>query len=118
MRSKRGAVEPDCFRGTARAEALPQLPKLPEKKGGSPFRQGLRVPELGLGGQPIRVAVWLVPVGSRLREGDRVVELLCGEACVELSSPASGRLVEVLAEEDQTVPVGQMIAWIQVDSEA
>ena len=72
----------------------------------------LVVPELGLPEVPIRVSVWLVPVGQNVSEGERVVQLCAGEVTVDLAAPASGRLATKLAEEDAEVTVGQTIAQI------
>ena len=69
----------------------------------------LRVPELGLGDTPITVGAWLVRSGERVAAGDRVVELVAGDAIVDLPAPADGDLVRKYAAEDEQVAVGA--AW-------
>lgn len=74
----------------------------------SPAR--LVVPDLGMSGTPVAVSLWLVPEGAAVVEGDRVVELLCGPATIDLESPVSGRLVRHLADEDEVVFPGAILA--------
>ena len=75
-----------------------------------PRRAQLVVPPLGLGGMPLAVSSWLVPEGAVVIEGDRVVELVCGGATIDLESPVSGRLVAQLVEEDEGVSAGTVLA--------
>lgn len=75
-----------------------------------PRRELLAVPDCELLGMPLRVSLWLVPVGADVLEGDRVVELLAGGATIDLEAPVAGRLVAQLADEDETVTPGMVIA--------
>lgn len=75
-----------------------------------PARPRLFVPELGLGGGPIALSLWLVPEGAEVVEGDRVVELVAGAATIDLEAPVSGRLVLQLVDEDAQVAVGTALA--------
>ena len=77
-----------------------------------PPRLPLVVPECGTG--PLRVSLWLVPSGSPVRAGERVVELLAGGATIDLDAPADGRLVAQFVDEDERVSPGQTIAEIEV----
>lgn len=70
----------------------------------------LVVPELGAAGQTVVVSLWLVPEGSTVLEGDRVVELLVGAATIDLEAPVGGRLVRHLVEEDDVVSAGTALA--------
>lgn len=70
----------------------------------------LVVPPLGFAPGMVAVSLWLVPEGSRVIEGDRVVELVAGAATVDLVAPLSGRLVRQLVDEDQTVEPGEPLA--------
>lgn len=76
-------------------------------------RHILRLPELGLSHVPIVASLWLVARGSEVSEGDRILEVLAGEVTVDLSAPASGRLVEKLVDDEETIAVGQPLAVIQ-----
>ncbi len=75
-----------------------------------PRREPLAVPECGVIGMPLRLSLWLVPEGADVMEGDRVVELLAGGATIDLESPVAGRLVAHLADEDEVVAPGMVIA--------
>jgi len=52
---------------------------------------------------------WAVKVGQSVREGDTVVEISTDKVDMELPAPVSGTLVEILAEEGETVSVGQTV---------
>ena len=79
---------------------------------GGGHRAWLAVPDLG-GCGPIVVSLWLVPEGSVVHEGDRVVELACGAATIDLEAPLDGRLTSQLVDEDETVFVGTPLATFE-----
>lgn len=70
----------------------------------------LIVPDLGVSGATIALSLWLVPEGAAVVEGDRVAELLCGAATIDLESPVSGRLLRYLVDEDDIVSPGTVLA--------
>ncbi|HEY4778048.1 MAG TPA: biotin/lipoyl-containing protein, partial [Solirubrobacterales bacterium] len=53
---------------------------------------------------------WSVKVGDAVKQGDTVVEISTDKVDMELPAPASGTMAEILAEEGETVSVGQVIA--------
>jgi 2-oxoglutarate decarboxylase len=53
---------------------------------------------------------WHVKVGDFVKVADTIVEISTDKVDVELPSPASGTVTEILAEEGETVGVGQVIA--------
>jgi pyruvate/2-oxoglutarate dehydrogenase complex dihydrolipoamide acyltransferase (E2) component len=73
----------------------------------------LVVPDLGMPGIPIILTVWLVPLGAHVTEGDRVVELLAGDATVDVAAPLSGVLSERRVREDELVVTGQVLGSIR-----
>ena len=73
-------------------------------------RELLAVPECGILGLPLRVSLWLVPEGAEVLAGDRVVELLACGATIDLESPVTGRLLTQLADEDEVLAPGTVIA--------
>ncbi|HEX4149409.1 MAG TPA: lipoyl domain-containing protein [Pirellulales bacterium] len=77
------------------------------------MRITLLLPELGLDDAPIVLSLWLVPLGSEVAEGDRLVEVLADGVTVDLPSPASGVLVEMAAGEDDSIRVGQLLGVIE-----
>jgi 2-oxoglutarate dehydrogenase E1 component len=59
---------------------------------------------------------WRVKVGDFIKLDDTIVEISTDKVDVELPSPASGTVTEILAEEGETVGVGQVIARLAVQS--
>lgn len=59
------------------------------------------------------VSVWLVPLGARVMAGDRVVELLAGDATIDLVSPITGVFADRRVDEDEPVIPGQLLGLIQ-----
>jgi len=78
--------------------------------GGATPAARLSVPDIGLAGVPVVLSLWLVPEGARVREGDRVAELLAGGATIDLEAPVTGQLVAQLVEEDEEVAPGRVLA--------
>lgn len=80
-------------------------------------REDLRpliLPDLGLADILVRTSLWLVPRGSFVREGDRVLELLAGEVTFDVVSPATGVLCAQNTEEDDIVCEGQILGHVRV----
>src|SRR6476661_2509673 len=61
---------------------------------------------------------WAVKVGDQVADGQTVVELSTDKVDMELPAPAAGTITEILAEEGDTVTVGQVIARMQVGAGA
>ena len=59
-------------------------------------REPIRVPDLGIDDAKLTLSVWLVPWGHPCAAGDRVVEILTGEAVVDLPAASRGMLAEKL----------------------
>ncbi|HEY5318984.1 MAG TPA: multifunctional oxoglutarate decarboxylase/oxoglutarate dehydrogenase thiamine pyrophosphate-binding subunit/dihydrolipoyllysine-residue succinyltransferase subunit, partial [Solirubrobacteraceae bacterium] len=53
---------------------------------------------------------WSVKVGNQVKDGDTVVEISTDKVDMELPAPASGTITEILAQDGETVTVGQVIA--------
>ena len=70
------------------------------------------VPDLGLGETPVILSLWLVPQGSNVLEGDRVVELATNPATVDLLAPVAGECVRQFVDEDTIVFPGMVVAEI------
>jgi 2-oxoglutarate decarboxylase len=61
---------------------------------------------------------WRVKVGDYIKVDDTIVEISTDKVDVELPSPGSGTVSEILVEEGETVTVGQVIARISVGGAA
>jgi 2-oxoglutarate dehydrogenase E1 component len=64
------------------------------------------------------VLEWHAKVGEFIKESDTIVEISTDKVDVELPAPASGTVTELLAEEGETVTVGQVIARIAVGADS
>ena len=56
---------------------------------------------------------WAVKVGDAVEDGQTVVEISTDKVDMELPAPAAGTIAEILAEEGETVTVGQVIARLR-----
>jgi len=61
---------------------------------------------------------WHAKVGEEIKLDDTIVEISTDKVDVELPSPATGTVSEILAQEGDTVTVGQVIARIAVNGSA
>ncbi|MBX9788828.1 MAG: lipoyl domain-containing protein [Pirellulales bacterium] len=77
------------------------------------MRHQLVLPDLGLGELPITASLWLVEPGSRVTQGDRLLEVLADGVTVDLPSPVTGVLVDTLVSEDDRLEVGQPLAVLE-----
>jgi pyruvate/2-oxoglutarate dehydrogenase complex dihydrolipoamide acyltransferase (E2) component len=78
-------------------------------------RVEVRLPDLGMPGQPIRLTVWLAARGSRVQRGEPLLEITAGAVTVDLPAPVSGLLAERLAAEDDLMEPGAPVAIIETD---
>src|SRR5271166_3139221 len=61
---------------------------------------------------------WHVKVGDPIKLDETIVEISTDKVDIELPSPATGIVSEILIEEGETVTVGQVIARIAQDGAA
>lgn len=77
-----------------------------------------KFPELGEGIAEGEIVKWLVKPGDEVQEDDTLAEVQNDKAVVELPSPVDGKVVELKAEEGDTVEVGQVIVLFDAEGEA
>lgn len=58
---------------------------------------------------------WLKQVGDEVERGEAIVEVETDKATIEMEASQSGRLVEIVAEAGAEVPVGEVIAYLEVE---
>ncbi len=68
------------------------------------------MPRLGLTMEEGTVVRWLKNVGESFQEGEAIVEVMSDKATTVVEALFSGRLVRILVDKDQTVPVLAPIA--------
>jgi pyruvate dehydrogenase E2 component (dihydrolipoamide acetyltransferase) len=71
------------------------------------------LPKLADGVDKAVVSFWHAGVGENISEGDDLVEMLTDKATFNVPAPASGKVVEILAEEGQEIKTGEIIAIIE-----
>jgi len=75
----------------------------------------VRLPDLGLGEEPVRLTVWLAARGSQVERGEPILEVTTGAVTIDLPAPASGLLAERLAVEDDLLAPEHPVAIIETD---
>ena len=76
-----------------------------------------KLPDLGEGLTEGEVARWLVSEGQEIAEEDPLVEIATDKTTVEIPSPASGTVTQILVQEGAVVPVGTLLVVIGGDGE-
>lgn len=72
----------------------------------------LQMPKLGESIEEATITKWFVKVGDRVEDDDVLLEIATDKVDSEIPSPVSGTVVKIQYEQDQTVPVGTVIAVI------
>ncbi|SHF20765.1 2-oxoglutarate dehydrogenase E2 component [Fodinibius roseus] len=81
-------------------------------------RVEVEMPQMGESVMEGTVIEWTKKVGDSVEEDETLLEIATDKVDTEVPSPQAGILVEILAEEDETIEVGQVIAVIETDAEA
>ncbi len=75
----------------------------------------IRLPELGEDAvAAANVSAWLAPVGTRLREGDDLLEITTDKAAFCVPCPQDGTLVATRVNEGDDIRPGDIIAVLDV----
>ena len=77
------------------------------------MRSEVTLPKWGMTMQDGTIAQWMVGEGQRVQEGDPIAVIETEKVETELPCPDSGTVVEIVAEEGDTVEVGAVIAWLE-----
>jgi 2-oxoglutarate dehydrogenase E2 component (dihydrolipoamide succinyltransferase) len=95
-------------------EAPAEEPK--EEKKAAPKASGaatdVEMPELGESVTEGTITQWLKSVGDTVEVDEPLLEVSTDKVDTEIPSPVAGTLIEILADEDETVDVGEVIARI------
>ena len=70
------------------------------------------MPEMGESVTEGTILEWHKQEGEAVAEGDTVVEVSTDKVDAEVPAPASGTIAKILAQPDETVQVGQVLAEI------
>ncbi len=92
---------------------VPQAPApvAPAARGGDAGYEefNFALPDIGEGVAEGEVTHWKVKAGDVVREDQPIVEVMTDKATVEIGSPVDGTVVQILAQEGHTVPVGAVL---------
>ncbi|MDF3306185.1 2-oxoglutarate dehydrogenase, E2 component, dihydrolipoamide succinyltransferase [Rhodococcus sp. T2V] len=105
------AAEPAAEPAPA-AEAPAAEPAPAASGGGSAEGTAVNMPELGESVTEGTVTRWLKAVGDEVAVDEPLVEVSTDKVDTEIPSPVAGTLLEISAEEDDTVSVGGQLAVI------
>ena len=72
----------------------------------------VKLPEIGEGVTEATIVQWNVDTGGPVTKGDVLVEIMTDKVNIEVEAETSGRLVAILAQPDDEVRVGSVIAHI------
>lgn len=73
------------------------------------------MPKLGHLMEEGKVVTWCKRVGDHVARDEILLEVETDKATLQVESPFSGTLVEILVEVDRTVPVGAPLARYEAD---
>jgi 2-oxoisovalerate dehydrogenase E2 component (dihydrolipoyl transacylase) len=73
----------------------------------------IRMPQLGESVTEGTISKWLVSIGDRVNKYDPLAEVMTDKVNAEVPSSFSGIIKEILAEEDKTLAVGEVICTIE-----
>lgn len=81
-------------------------------------RVEVEMPQMGESVMEGTVIEWTKEVGDKVEEDETLLEIATDKVDTEVPSPQAGILIEKLAEEGDTIEVGQPIAVIETDPDA
>ena len=99
-------------KGEEEAEEKKEEPKADSSNGGSGDASDVEMPELGESVTEGTITQWLKSVGDTVEVDEPLLEVSTDKVDTEIPSPVAGTLVEILADEDDTIEVGAVIARI------
>ncbi len=94
------------------AEEAPAEEAPAADEAGSGDATDVEMPELGESVTEGTITQWLKSVGDTVEVDEPLLEVSTDKVDTEIPSPVAGTLVEILAEEDDTIEVGSVIARI------
>ena len=76
-----------------------------------------KLPDVGEGIAEGEIVEWHVSAGDRVEEDQVMADIETDKAVVDLPAPVTGTVVDLYAEEGEIVPVGTVVATIEVEGE-
>ncbi|MGC9352887.1 MAG: biotin/lipoyl-containing protein, partial [Mariniphaga sp.] len=75
------------------------------------------MPKLGESIQEGTITKWFVKEGDTIEEDDMLFEVATDKVDSEIPSPVDGVITKILQKEDSLVPVGEVVAIIDMEEE-
>lgn len=75
------------------------------------------IPKMGESIIEATITKWLKKEGDPIAEEDSIVELATDKVDSEIPSPVDGKLIKILYQEGDVVPVGEVIAIVEIEGE-
>lgn len=72
----------------------------------------LLMPKLGESIEEATITKWFVKTGDKVQDDDVLLEIATDKVDSEIPSPVSGTVIKIISQQDETVPVGSVIAVI------
>ncbi len=76
------------------------------------------MPKMGESIQEGKILRWMKKVGDKIQRDETILEISTDKVDSEIPSPISGVLSRIVAQEQDTVPVGAIIAYVETDVNA
>ncbi|MDP6454185.1 MAG: dihydrolipoamide acetyltransferase family protein [SAR202 cluster bacterium] len=77
----------------------------------------IELPQVGESVTEGVIGKWLKQIGDRVEKFDPLVEVVTDKVNMEMPSPVTGTLTSIIATEGETVPMGGLIAEIEIEGE-
>jgi 2-oxoisovalerate dehydrogenase E2 component (dihydrolipoyl transacylase) len=74
-----------------------------------------KLPDVGEGTAEAEIVAWHVTVGQSVQEDAPLVDVMTDKATVEMTSPVSGRVVEIIGAPGDMAPVGSIIVSLEIE---
>lgn len=78
----------------------------------------IKMPKLGESITEGTILSWSVKVGDNINEDDILFEVNTAKVSAEIPSPVAGKIKEILFQEGDTVPVGEVVAIVALEGES
>lgn len=76
----------------------------------------IKVPQQGLTTEYVVLKKWNVQAGQKVKKNMPIAEIESEKVMLELESPADGILVEIIAQPDEELTIGQIMGYIEMEA--
>jgi 2-oxoglutarate dehydrogenase dihydrolipoamide succinyltransferase (E2 component) len=76
------------------------------------------MPKMGESIQEGKILRWMKKVGDKIQRDETILEISTDKVDSEIPSPIAGVLAKIVVQEQETVPVGSVIAYVETDANA